>query len=156
MALLAAFALYRLQALTKILDEDAMHLNDAFSEIFGANDADIKNFVSLAAQQNWKKYVPEIDRVRRRRPDISGLDARAQARMVRLPLHFRQLRCVFGALSIALVLTAIVIIGAVMALADSNSLSAHIAWDGVWGLIACLVSYVGLIITSLARTTGFG
>jgi hypothetical protein len=149
MPLLAAFALYRLQALSTYLQTDSMYLNDQLGG-YGTPD-DKERLVLLAASENWKEYLPEIKRVRELRPN-ADIGASSRARMARLPRHY-EARCdVLVALWIALALTGTVLTGAVAALADSDNLSGCVAWLGSGGLILCLLSYLRLIYVSLKAT----
>jgi hypothetical protein len=153
MALLAAFALYRLQALSSYLQTDSMHLNDTAKQF--CTPKDLERLTWLAASENWKEYLFEIKRVHDGRPANWDIGPSMRARLVRLPFHYETYCDVSLALWVALALTAIVITGAVVTLADSDCLSGRVAWFGVIGLILCLLSYLRLIYVSLkspART----
>lgn len=150
MALLAAFALYRLQSLSNQMQLDAEHLADTIGN-FGGEEAKDR-LTWLAASEDWDAYLPEMDRVRSLRAD-SDIGRLGRAWMGRLHANNRRRRSIGRALTVALGLTAAVMTGALGALAASETLRgcARVPWLGVAGFVICLTSYLVLIWLTLSK-----
>jgi hypothetical protein len=159
MALLAAFALYRLQSISSQMQDDASKIVDSTGR-WPDGPQSQKNFeywTLLAGAENWGRLLPLIDEVRRQRGE-NEIDAPVRARINRLHTNYERGIAVRCWLWVALILTAVVMAGSVLALAHPDYLARHPCLDvpklGAHGFCLCLVSYVGLIWQSLGSRRG--
>jgi len=143
MALLAAFALYRLTAIAGEMQFDSLRIAE------GMGGEDRGPMLFSASIGDWPRYLALMDRAHGRYSNPErDIDITVQALMVRLPANLRRSRMLFASLWIALALTAIVMTGAVTALAAADRLQCFAStapWAAVAGFVACLISYLVLI-----------
>jgi hypothetical protein len=149
MALLAAFALYRLQSLSRQMEEDSRQVAEAIGGF--ATPEERERLAQLRAAEDWQQFITLMVEVRNKLQGDPGINPRLW--MARLPRDYQTRRAILAALSVALILTAIVMTGALFALARSNDLPADSCLPalGVVGFVLCLASYLVLIWFALGR-----
>lgn len=154
MALLAAFTLYRLTSISVDMSADALRVADGIGGVdrgpmlFASSLGDWDNYFRLVQTAFARYEHPERD-----------IDVTVRAMMQRLRDHARRAHRLLRALWVALSLTAVVMTGAVVALAAADrlqrcsSLGTVVPWLGVLGFVTCLISYLVLIWLALSRAS---
>lgn len=153
MALLAAFALYRLQSISNEMVADSSNVADAIG--LRRTPPDRERLTLLASASDWEQFLALMSELRRSLVQDS-VDVAVRARMDRLPISYRHRRQIVTALCVALALTAVVMTGALTVLAAASHLPADSClgaapWAGVVGFVLCLVSYLVLIWFALGK-----
>lgn len=164
-ALLAAFALYRLQGLATQLQSDTVHVKDTIGGMGDPAQAprNREALTQLAATADWRGFVKCMDRVLAALPPGSDIGADGRAWVDRVRASYRQRRDLLIVLCVALVLTAAVMTGALLAIANADVLeraemlrpqadfAARYPRLAVHGFACCLGSYLVLVWAALRR-----
>jgi hypothetical protein len=146
MALLAAFALYRLNA---IIEECLRSAQLMEGDTGGASNVRV-----LAVAGNWSGVVTEIQK---RLRDQNRPPTEMQARLTRLQLLLGAHRRVLIALCLSLGLTALVVAGSISVLAYVPTIAATCAHAtltvGIAATVLCLITYLWLAFEAFRSVT---
>jgi hypothetical protein len=152
MALLAAFALYRLTAIASEIQYDSRRIAE------GIGGADCGPMLFSASMGNWTRYLTLMNQAHARYNNPErNIDLTVQALIQRLRGNLLRSRRLLIALWVALILTGVVMTSAVVGLASADHLQPAsrlglgAPWLGVLGFVACLISYLVLIRLALRR-----